>query len=148
MSRQEAIKRLAIEWWPEIDAAEHGDLKPLIQSLRSDKPFDRQHERWLRNKIASILAGEFKRSRGRPTQSPELLVPPWVRLFRRNPRLAAAVAYVDRYVRIQRIRYHRTRGVEAQAIEKAAKKYGQKYQTILNFRHRSKRPRRAKKKRT
>jgi hypothetical protein len=144
MSMREAIKRLAIEWWLEIDAAKHGDLKPLIQSLRSGKPLD-QNERWLRNNIASILAGEFKRSRGRPTQPPE---PRLVRLFRRNPQLAAAVAYVDCYMRIQRSRYHRTRGVEAEAIEKAAEKYSQKYQTIYNFRHRSNRRRRAKKKRT
>jgi hypothetical protein len=139
---------LALPWWAEIDAAKRNDPKPLIQALRSDKPIPLRGERWLRNSIAAILAGEFKRARGRPPDyDARSELGKFRRLIRRNPRLASAVNYVDRYRHVQKARYGRTRGVEAKAIERAAEKYGVQYQTIHNYLHRSRRPRPAKKKR-
>ena len=142
-----ALEALACYWWSEIDAAKHGNNEPLIEALLSEKPIPPREERWLRNTIAALLSGKYRRKRGAPAQ-PE----PWRgwRLAQRDPDLFCAVVYVERYKEIQaRRRRHRPRwGVEAEAIAKAAQKYGVPEQRIHNYLHRSTRARRAKNKRT
>ncbi|MCZ7643143.1 MAG: hypothetical protein M5U33_11175 [Pseudorhodoplanes sp.] len=151
---QEAIRRLSINsaeareyWYWEIKAAKNGDVAPLIIALRSDKPISPRGERSLREAIAALLAGEFKRRRGRPPVYRRYM-PEWLRLSYRDPALFLATEYVRRYKRVQAVRYGRKRGVEPEAIEKAAGHYGVESNAIHNWMHRSRQPRRAKNKRT
>lgn len=67
MNIAEALRKLSIEWSPEIEAAtRRGDLKPLVESLRSEKPIPLHEERFFRDSLAAILARQFNRGRGRP----------------------------------------------------------------------------------
>jgi hypothetical protein len=138
-----ALEALRFPWWGQIDTAKRGDFKPLIKALRSDKPLPVKEieERWLRDTLAAALAGELKRKQGRPVEEP-MLASWWRwRLARRDPTFACAVLYVERYKDVQARRYNRRQGVEAEAIEKAARKYGVSAHRIFNCLHRAKRQR-------
>jgi hypothetical protein len=137
MNIEEAIRRLAIHWWPEIQAAKDGDPTPLIDALRSNKPLPPSEERLLRDSLAGLLAGEFKRPRGRPRRKWR---PAWSGPA--NPALWLAVDYVRRYKLVQARRYGRRWGVEAEAVAKAAAKYEIGDQRIVNYIRRSQQPRR------
>jgi hypothetical protein len=131
------IKGLNCGWWVEITAAQRGDFLPLVRSLRSTKPIPSAEDRWLRDVMADALSGDLQRRRGRPPLPERATQSRWFRLLDRNPNLAGAVNYVARFKQMRARRYGRRRGVEAEAIEKAAAKFGVTYEAIHNYIHRS-----------
>ena len=121
-----------------IHEAKKGNLEPVIEALRSDLPIHPLEERKLREALADLLAGKFKRERGRQK------VPIYERPVITTDPLSLAVYYVDRYKRVMKRRCGKVRGVEPEAIEKAANKFDVPENTIYNRIHRSKRKPRAK----
>lgn len=66
-SPSDAIRAWLRGWVRDVEGAKRGDIEPLIDALRSDRPIglDPRVEKYVRNALAGLLAGEFKRSRGR-----------------------------------------------------------------------------------
>jgi hypothetical protein len=132
-----AIQALGLSWLPEIEAARSGNAAPLVASLRSSKPIRRDEERWWRDAIAGILAGEFRRSRGAPRGDP-------LDKLYKNPALHLAAEDVKRIERIWRERYHRKRPFHDEAVALAAKRRGVSEHTLVNLLKRPARDRRRK----
>jgi hypothetical protein len=53
-------------WAKEIEAAEHGDLEPLIKALRSDKPIPQEAREALAHLFSQISKIKFRRLAHRP----------------------------------------------------------------------------------
>lgn len=66
-SPSDAIRPWLREWVRDVYYAKRGEIEPLIKALRSNRPlgFDPRVEKYVRDTLAGLLAGEFKRSRGR-----------------------------------------------------------------------------------
>ena len=112
-----------------VDEAAKGSATRLVAFLRSDYPLSQ----YCRNSLADYIEGKMKKSKGRPKR--RIGAPA-------NLPMLYAACDVDRYKRVWRLRYGRTRGIHEEAIEKSAERNSLDPNALANYLNRSKRDRR------
>ncbi len=65
-----AEAQISLAWQDALEWAKRGDLEPLTALLRSENSL--QDDRHVRDFLADVLEGKFKRPRGKPVSRPEM----------------------------------------------------------------------------